>query len=77
MTEIRLDHNIPLPRRRGAHRIYPFAEMRVGDSFFVPHKGQKRLAAQLVSGARSQGIRASARTVTENGVEGVRCWRIE
>lgn len=79
--QIEVSSNIPLPdftkRRRKAGK-YPFASMNVGDSFFAPGKNSGCMSANArMWGLRNnRTIKVTCRTVTENGVKGVRVWRI-
>jgi len=78
--------NVPVYRPK-VKRRYPFAEMKVGYSFFVAPESPEtlqgldravraavdRYRAHVITGRRCFVIR----TVTENGQVGVRCWRVE
>lgn len=61
--------------------IYPFREMQIGDSFFIPagDLDNLRLMNQITSIGRSVvGVGCvSARQLVENGQLGVRCWLID
>ena len=76
MGEIPIENNIPMPNfgRRG--RKYSFAEMAVGDSFFVPASAGVSLNAVRASASRAgKGRKATFRAL---GVEGgIRVWRTE
>ena len=61
---------------------YPWRAMKAGsdDSFFVPiplGKKANRVQSNALSCARTYQIRGTSRRVTENGVEGIRFWRLE
>jgi hypothetical protein len=58
----------------GRRRRYPWKEMKVGDSFFSKAKGFETLAsrANRVYFPRKW----TWRTVTEEGVKGIRAWRV-
>lgn len=79
MAQIKIDKGIPIPERR-THTKFPFADMEIGDSFFVPAKQTKMstLAAR-VSVARKRHAPRSflLAKVTEKKIEGTRVWRIE
>ena len=65
---------IPLPPApRGRPSEFPFREMENGSSFFVPHR-QKPLP--ITDWRDVTGFKFATRRVTENGIEGIRCWRI-
>jgi len=67
---IKIDKNIEPPRRP-----YPFAVMVVGDSFFAAGANSRKVCG-LARYYFKKGMKFSCRTVTENGVLGVRCWRV-
>lgn len=81
MNMIKIDKGLEIPPRRGgfgggARSKYPWQYMDVGDSFFIG------VSIRTISGAVSvrqkrHGERYTCRIVTENGVKGVRVWRIE
>lgn len=83
----KIDVNIPLPTTRGrpAEFSFPFANMQVGDSFFVPagaeglEKIRSRLSSSIVRfRARvARTAKFSTRVVVEDGVNGVRVWRVQ
>ena len=70
-----VDHDVPVPITK---RKYPWDAMDAGDSFFVPGVAVETLtsAVSVVKKTR-KNMRWTCRTVTENGVKGVRVWRIE
>ena len=69
------DDHVPPPRN--SHP--PFEKMEVGQSVFVPHEGcisgcrAYNYAATIQK--RSRRYKFAGRSVTENGVSGVRIWR--
>jgi hypothetical protein len=87
-TKITIDKGVPIPsagRGSGAPRMYPWHEMEPGDSFFVP--GAKRDYNDKRPGVDRQfgiaigkklipGSKWATRAVTENGINGVRVWRV-
>lgn len=77
---ITIDKDKPMPNGygRGAPRKYPFDELAVGESFFVPGKKANDLYSSAdCAKLRCPGRKFSRRTVTENGVTGVRVWRVQ
>ena len=88
MTKITIEKGVPIPIGAGTpgHKIYPFEEMEVGDSFSVPLSGETGKtgadkASDRVSSAvcqfkkrKSGGWKFSVRIERNEGV--VRCWRI-
>jgi hypothetical protein len=74
------DKHVPMPTRdKAAHPR--FRDMAVGDSVFVPHpegsimKCRAYLYATTIS-KRDKTFRFAGRTTIENGVRGVRIWRV-
>jgi hypothetical protein len=83
---IKIEKGVPLSGRRstGIKWIGLFRAMDVGDSFFVatadPRRDQETASAAWRVGRLSKaGLegRFATRVVTENGVCGVRVWRVE
>ncbi|MEI2419605.1 hypothetical protein V6O07_04980 [Arthrospira platensis SPKY2] len=73
-----IEKNVPLVavgNRRTSK--YPYAQLDVGDSFFVPGTTTKSLGSAAANAAKKLGVVFATRTVTENGVTGVRIWRVE
>ena len=65
---IKIESNIPMPTR------FPFADMKVGDSFLAPEGTNKSLVAVYASRhAKKTGTKFTVRRTPE----GIRCWRIE
>ena len=63
-----------LPTPRGRRSKYPFRDMEIGDSFFAP-----RSSVIGIHGCarRHRPMRFTCRSVVEDGVPGIRVWRIE
>ena len=81
---MQIEANIPVPAEyvdgRHTKRKYPFHDMQVGDSFFVPASVQRskivRNAAEWH--ANRYGKRMIVRVETDpTGVDGCRVWRTE
>lgn len=73
MYEIETD--IPLEETRGNPKSYPFAKMKIGESFFVP-TGERTitsLQSSLISAARRHEGKFTTRALEG----GVRVWRVE
>ena len=69
-----IEINKGLPTPRGRRSKYPFREMDIGDSFFAP--GSSVIGIHGCA-RRHRPMRFTCRTVVENGVGGIRVWRIE
>ena len=69
MSQPRIEKNVPLPQR------YPFAQMKVGDSFAVP-KGVGRTAVSIsaLRYSRKHGGKFTVRLMPDRSL---RCWRLE
>ncbi len=72
-----IDKGIPIPpvpkRTRSTFR-YPFAQMEMGDSVFVPLLSDANFVSAMLA---AKPRKFTIRKVTENGVLGKRIWRIE
>jgi hypothetical protein len=62
-----------LPTPRGRKSKYPFRDMEVGDSFFAP--GSSVIGIHGCA-RRHRPMKFTCRSVVENGVAGIRVWRI-
>lgn len=71
-SEFKIEKNVPIPADRRKKSKYPWKEMEIGDSFFVPGKGTHEFRA--VPGAQKRyGMKFTMRAVEG----GVRVWRVE
>jgi hypothetical protein len=78
VSEIKIDKGIPIaPNTSGRRAIYPWAEMQIGDSFFVPGKTTRQFAGHFSRAKARYSMNFVVRVVTENEVTGVRVWRTE
>ena len=74
-----IEKGIAPPSRQSQGRIYPFKQMQPGDSFFVAGVEAGRRAATSCRTQRHKGKLSgewAARSVMENGIAGMRIWRI-
>lgn len=72
---IKIDKGVPKPNGRGgAPAKYPWQLMEIGDSFFVSDVATKN--CRYGTAAARFGIKISTHKWSENGVSGVRVWRI-
>lgn len=78
MAEIKIDKGVPAPAisAQGRPVQYPWHEMQPGDSIFVPGRTVHQLGGTIATPRRIPGTKWTARTATENGVRGVRIWRV-
>ena len=75
-----------LPRNYGSWRDggksrrvhYPFEDMDIGDSFFVPDGGRSSITVAMSQLRRRKGltIKISIRNWLEDGKPGLRVWRV-
>lgn len=73
MSKFPVERGIPLPKRTGGRpQKYPWNEMQVGDSFFVPDGKIKMLSAATNFRTQISGHRYTLRSVEG----GVRVWRV-
>lgn len=76
---IKIDKGIPIPPNpsgRPTGSKYPLRDMQVGDSFFVANTTSQRVCGTMGNLSKRVGIKVAIRKVTENGVAGVRVWRV-
>ena len=82
--EIKIDKGVPVPAAFTAKEKFPWLQMSVGDSFFAPNyaqakhlrkNGEKPLSVTFPR-TKVPGSKWVTRTVTENGIRGVRVWRV-
>ena len=69
-----IEKNVPLPKL-ARNPIYPFAQMAVGDSFFVPG-GNATHIRNYASRARREGFGNFSVRVTDGETPGFRVWRV-
>lgn len=74
--EFKIEKNIPVPPLRDTHSKYPFGEMNIGDSIFVPHKAGAGVNP-VVSAAAYYGNKNNKKFTTKNEEKGTRVWRIK
>lgn len=70
-----VEMSVPMPKPKNT---YPFSSMKAGDSFFVPDGGVNAICSAAKQWGRRNATNTMfrCRTRTENGVKGVRCWRV-
>jgi hypothetical protein len=78
---INLDYDVPLPSKHRSRGKYPWREMTVGSSFFLP-KPQGSVSALARAARKATGFQFETRAVVETGsdgkaVAGTRVWRVE
>lgn len=72
---LKIERDIPVPETRGRHAKYPFNEMEIGDSFFVP--ADDRPIPILQRSIIASAHKLESKFVTRAVDGGVRVWRVE
>ncbi len=73
-----IENGIEAPEKhRGREPKYPWRELEIGDSFFVAAPNGRSISSSAWHAQRRYGFTLVVRTREENGVKGVRVWRIE
>lgn len=79
-VEIKIEKGVPIPPPRAPNLLarHLLSEMEIGDSIFIPGRGVSSASAGMNLFARRHAPNRKhvCRTVTENGVKGIRVWRI-
>jgi len=75
---IRIDKDIPIPQGGRGNRVYPWAKLKVGDSFAVPVQPGSE-GPQVAAGRRQTGFRFMKQRRMEGDPpqEVWRVWRIK
>ena len=76
--------NVPMPPSlRMGVSVYPWGDLKVGQSIFIPGKTQKAFGGQVAQAGKAQrkkegneGYKLSSRNMRHEGVDGVMVWRI-
>lgn len=74
-----VERNVPAPgiNRPSRATKYPFANLKVGDSFFVPHDRDNRAIPRVRSAASIWAKYHNHKLVTRTVDGGIRVWRIK
>ena len=74
---VKIDKGVPMPPAfHYLRRKYPLADMEVGDSFFTAG-AKTNFFGSYTSRHKKFGKKFTTRAVVEDGVTGVRVWRVE
>jgi hypothetical protein len=57
--------------------IFPYSGMNIGDSFFVPTMKPAYMSYIIDTTSKKFGVRMKCYTVCDQGLFGVRAWRIK
>ena len=77
---VKIEKHVPLPTLREEYSHYPFDEMDVGDSFYVPDVGDGRSIHRLqtqVSYMNRHASKATGKFTTRRVDGGLRVWRFK
>ena len=77
MSEFEIESNIEIPARQGKKSKYPWSELEINQSFFVPGGNQSSLTSGGHRYGKENGKRFKAVKTEHDGVEGIRVWRID
>ena len=73
-----VESDITIPPHRGRPTLYPWANMNVGDSFFVPDvPGRKRNRGISAANNRAFDPKIKEKYATRSVEGGVRIWRVK
>lgn len=83
MGDYKIDRGVEIPETETRSK-YPYRDMRVGDSIFLPRPdthGPRAWAngvrSTFIAHTKRYGGAFTTRSVVEDGVSGVRVWRME
>ena len=79
ITEVTYDKPIPVTRRAYIMGRYPWKGMGVSGSFFVPNdedRTKHHVRSAAVAAQKRYGTKYTTRSLTEDGVIGIRVWRV-
>ena len=71
-----IEKNVPLPEQNIRWK-YPFDQMEVGDSFFVPNKESTQMSALCKRASKRLEARFVTAKAEAGDAKGVRVWRVE
>lgn len=67
---MKIENKLAIPEAKSGRRGYPYAELRIGDSFFAPTTG-----VSIGYWKKKTGYGYTTRKAIENGKAGIRVWR--
>jgi len=67
---------LPPRAKSGREAVYPYQDMEIGDSFFVPNKKHSQLSSMTYYAKTRHGVTLSMRKDVVDGVKGIRLFRI-
>lgn len=76
VSAYKLDDGVPMPTVRQSGILYPWSIMEVGQSFFVAGAKSNTWSTNCNKAGKKYDGKYASRSVVEDGVEGVRVWRM-
>ena len=73
--EFVIDKDVPVPDKIKKYK-YPLREMEIGDSFFIPARVPSQMSSYISVSKSATGFEYTSRSVIEDGIKGVRVWRV-
>jgi hypothetical protein len=70
---LKIENSIPIPPMAGTKQIYPFKDMEVGDSVFIPEANHD---SKIVSAAKMHFWRTGKKWTAKIVDGGIRIWRV-
>lgn len=78
MSNYKIENVGTPPRSKsGRARKYPFDDMGVGDSFFVPYMRPSGLGGSIKLASQRLGYKFCTRSEVSDGIRGIRVYRIK
>ena len=74
--KIEIEIGVPTPNNVRQYRKYPWKEMQIGQSFFVPGDIAKTKNTLASSATRYKPTKFVLRAAEKDGLTGIRVWRI-
>lgn len=71
-----IENHLPVPERGNKGKsVYPFAELDVGDHFFVDDRAHKAVQAAASNAQKAHKAKYVVRPYVKSGVQGSMVWR--
>jgi hypothetical protein len=75
--EIKVEEGVPIPEAAQRGTLYPWEDMKIGSSFFIPGDPAKVFNKVTTAANRRKSLHPGENYTTRKVEGGVRCWRIE
>lgn len=70
---ITIEKNIPIPTKAGRYNRYPFKQLKINESFFVPKGNRNNVSVAMAYFHRKN---TNKRFVSRTVDNGIRVWRV-